>query len=89
MRVRNISKKEKWYVKIHRKHIGKTIVVYNLNDLCTASTVRFAWRKCDMFGVHIAFKSQPLSFFCIDYINVSKLILIILALPIQVYALDL
>ena len=30
MRVRNISKKVLYYVKIHRKHIGKTIVVHNL-----------------------------------------------------------
>ena len=31
MRVRNISKKKvKSYMKIHRKHIGKTIVVHNL-----------------------------------------------------------
>ena len=32
MRVRNISKKVKCSVKIHRKHIGKTIVVHNLNE---------------------------------------------------------
>ena len=30
MRVRNISKIVLYYVKIHRKHIGKTIVVHNL-----------------------------------------------------------
>ena len=30
MRVSNISKKVQYYVKIHRKHIGKSIVVYNL-----------------------------------------------------------
>ena len=32
MRVRNISKKVLYYVIIHRKHIGKTIVVHNLHD---------------------------------------------------------
>ena len=31
MRVRNISKIVLYYVKIHRKHLGKTIVVHNLN----------------------------------------------------------
>ena len=31
MRVRNISKIILYHVKIHRKHIGKTIVVHNLN----------------------------------------------------------
>ena len=30
MRFRNISKKVKGYIKIHRKHIGKTVVVQNL-----------------------------------------------------------
>ena len=30
MRVRNISKIVLYYVIIHRKHIGKTIVVHNL-----------------------------------------------------------
>ena len=30
MSVRNISKKVKGYMKIHWKHIGKTIVVHNL-----------------------------------------------------------
>ena len=31
MGVTNISKNVKGYMKIHRKHIGKTIVVHNLN----------------------------------------------------------
>ena len=31
MRIRNISKKVKCYMKIRRKHIGKTIVAHNLN----------------------------------------------------------
>ena len=30
MTVRNISKKVKYYMKIHRNHKGKTIVVHNL-----------------------------------------------------------
>ena len=32
MRDRNISKKVKCYMKIHRKHIKKTIVVHDLKD---------------------------------------------------------
>ena len=32
MRVRNISKNVKGYMKIHRKPIGKTIVVHNLES---------------------------------------------------------
>ena len=35
MRVRNISKEVKSYMKIHRKHIGKTIVVHNLQYMYT------------------------------------------------------
>ena len=38
MRVRNISKKVKSYMKIHRKHIGKTIVVHNLQYMYTVYT---------------------------------------------------
>ena len=32
MRVREISKIVLYYVKIHRKHIGKSIVVHNLKE---------------------------------------------------------
>ena len=32
MRVRNISKKVEGYMKINRKHIGKTVVVHNINE---------------------------------------------------------
>ena len=32
MRVRNISKKVKGYTKIHRQHMGKTLVVHNLHN---------------------------------------------------------
>ena len=32
MRVRNISKKVKGYMKIHRQHMGKTVVVHNLHN---------------------------------------------------------
>ena len=38
MRVRNIYNKVKGYIKIHRKHIGKTIVVHNLKGLFRLDT---------------------------------------------------
>ena len=46
MRVRNISKIVLYYVKIHRKHIGKTIVVHNLNQ-----RVMFPERRVESLAV--------------------------------------
>ena len=43
MRVINISTKVKCYMKIHRKHIGKTIVLHNLhkdNHVAMAAILR-------------------------------------------------
>ena len=48
MRVRNISKIVLYYVKIHRKHIGKTIVVHNLKTdglHCLTPTLRIRARQ--------------------------------------------
>ena len=42
MRVRNISKEVQSYMKIHRKHIGKTIVDHNRNTLVTSCHVSTA-----------------------------------------------
>ena len=43
MRVRNISKIVLYYVVIHRKHIGKTIVVHNL-EVGTTSKISLGQR---------------------------------------------
>ena len=43
MRVRNISKIVLYHVKIHRKHIGKTIVVHNLELAITPNMGHDGW----------------------------------------------
>ena len=53
MRVRNISKIVKSYMKIHRKHIGKTIVVHNLQCWFTCmSIVRLICKKTTSFTLY-------------------------------------
>ena len=48
MRVRNISKIVLYYVIIHRKHIGKTIVVHNLKPVTHDAT---SWMRLIVYGV--------------------------------------
>ena len=72
MRVRNTSKIVLYYVKIHRKHIGKTIVVHNLKTLKSLYHRIFFFRNC--FEKKLTMKmirgcTKPELIFVLKYIN--------------------
>ena len=68
MRVRNISKIVLYHVKIHRKHIGKTIVVHNLNG----HGFTYIWDRqhvLDLKNFHLMFKKRVIYDFLQKWYN--------------------